>query len=210
VLGDEGAVAGARPGSEVSMAKGAPEAARDKATGSRTVRLPGTRAPAASPSPPASQGAAAGYYVLAAPEPRLAVARDLLARGEPVLAAAVLDSLLATLPPGDPSPSARAARVMRLRAAAAVAVAAPELDRTSARTLAALYARYSGEESDPELASSWAARAIELTAGPGGAGADAADCALLAARISEFVRRFPSDGRADSLAAAGARLPCAP
>ncbi len=157
------------------------------------------------------------YRVGSFPSPAdLAPARDLLARGEPARAGVVLDSLLATWPAGDPSPGARGARALRL--AAAEAAAGPDPDRASARNLAALYERFSREEAEVELAASWAARAIELTVGAGtdepeaaaSAPAEPADCRLLAARIRDFLSRFPDDPRADSLAAAGARLPCAP
>jgi hypothetical protein len=148
---------------------------------------------------------------IAGREESLARARDRLARGGADAAAVLLDSLLAAWGPRDRSLAAREARSLRLAAAEAAARAAgPDGERAAARGLADLYARLSGDESDRALGAAWAARAIALSAEHGAQSGDAADCRLLAARIRDYVTRYGGDARADSLARAGARLPCAP
>jgi hypothetical protein len=155
--------------------------------------VPRVEAPASAPAAHMRGGRAGpsafsvdeGAVVADERESNLDRVREDLARGERRAAAARLDSLLAAAGPGAPSREAR-------------------------REMADLYARLAREETDPALAAPWAERAIALTATLQAESASAADCRLLAARIREFVDRFPADARADSLARAGEGLSCEP
>jgi len=137
--------------------------------------------------------------------PALRRAEGLIADRRFAASWAVLDSLLSAAPP---APIVARARFLRLATEEAEAGSDPEAE--GVRALAAGYARLADEWPETAAGRDAAERAarlaLELSAKTGAGG----DCRAARARIAVFCDRYPEDARADSLAAAGASLPCSP
>jgi hypothetical protein len=116
-----------------------------------------------------------------------------------------VDSLVANAPP-----DTIAAQARWLGLAVHEAEGGPDPEPEVIRALIAGYAQLAAELPETDAGRNAAVRAARLALGLYAATGAAADCRAAQAQIDAFGDRYPEDARADSLAAAGASLPCPP